>query len=95
MSTLPAVPDTAPGMATPQDPTQWGPVLDLECDLSLELPVPGFTVAELLRLDEQSVLDSKWPQGEDVPVRVNGQLVAWAEFEVVAGRLAMRITEWA
>lgn len=90
-------PETGPQGAAPglSDPRQWGPMLDLECELALELSVPGFTIADLLRLQPETVLDTKWTQGQDVPVRVNGELLAWAEFEVVDGQLAMRITEWA
>jgi flagellar motor switch/type III secretory pathway protein FliN len=76
------------------DPQQWGPMLDLVCEVTLELPIPGFTVADLLRLEGGAVLDTKWTQGEDLPLRINGELAAWAEFEVVGGRLAIRITEW-
>lgn len=77
------------------DPQEWGPMLDLVCELTLELPIPQFTVADLLRLEKGTILDTKWTQGEDVPLRINGELTAWAEFEVVEGKLAIRITEWA
>ena len=32
---------------------------------------------------------------DNVPVKINDQLVAWAEFEAINGTLGMRITEWA
>ncbi|MGE5111443.1 MAG: FliM/FliN family flagellar motor switch protein [Acidobacteriaceae bacterium] len=96
--TIPAAnTDKAPSISAGllHDPQQWGPMLELSCNVTLEVAIPHFTVADLLRLEAGTVLDSKWPQGEDVPVRINGQLVAWAEFEVIDGKLAMRITEWA
>jgi hypothetical protein len=34
-------------------------------------------------------------QTSDVPVRVNGLLIGWTEFEVIEDRLAARITEQA
>ncbi len=77
------------------DPRRWGPMLELSCDLSIDLPVPKFTVADLLRLESGTVIETQWALGEDVPVRVNGQLIAWAEFELVGESLAVRITEWA
>jgi flagellar motor switch/type III secretory pathway protein FliN len=77
------------------DPRQWGPMLELPCDLTLDLPIPDFRVADLLRLQQGDLLDTKWAQSEDVPVRINDQLVAWAEFEAIDGTLGMRITEWA
>jgi flagellar motor switch/type III secretory pathway protein FliN len=72
---------------------KWEFVMALPCDLTVELPMPGFKVADLVQLSPQTVIDSHWHAGEDVPLRVNGQLVAWGEFEVVSDRLAVRITE--
>ncbi|MBZ5706037.1 MAG: FliM/FliN family flagellar motor switch protein [Acidobacteriia bacterium] len=71
----------------------WRQVQDLPCELTLDLPLPGFKVRDLLRLDAGSVLDSGWKVGADLPLRVNGTLIAWSEFEVVAERLAARVTE--
>ena len=88
-------PQAAPSPDVLHDPRQWGPMLELPCDLTLDLPIPDFTVADLLRLQPGDLLDSKWAQSEDVPVRINDQLVAWAEFEAINGTLGMRITEWA
>lgn len=65
----------------------------LPCDLTIDLPLPGFKVGDLAKLVPRMVIDSHWPVGEDVPVRVNGHLVAWSEFEVVGNRLAVRLTE--
>lgn len=84
---------TAPDIL--HDPRQWGPMLELPCDLTLDLPIPDFTVADLLRLHKGDLLETRWAQSEDVPVRINDQLVAWAEFEAIDGTLGMRITEWA
>jgi flagellar motor switch protein FliN/FliY len=92
--TTPALAEqTSSSLAT--NPQQWGPMLELPCELSLDLPVPDFTVADLLRLKSGAVLETQWGNGDDVPVRINGQLVAWAEFEILGDRLAVRLTEWA
>lgn len=85
----------APPAPLLHDPQTWGPMLELPCDLTLDLLVPEFTVAHLLRLQPGDVLETHWPNGEDVPLRINEQFVAWAEFEVVGNRLAVRVTEWA
>ena len=77
------------------DPQNWGPMLELPCELTLDLLVPKFTVGDLLRLQPGAVLETAWANGNDVPVRVNGELIAWAEFEVLGNRLAVRLTEWA
>lgn len=67
----------------------------LPCCLSLELPATGFTVGSLLRLGKNSVVETACRHADDLPVRVNGLLIGWAEFEVIEDRLAIRITELA
>jgi len=76
-----------------QEEGRWKPVLDLPCELSIELPLPGFLIADLLKLRGGSVVDTRWGVGEDVPLRINGTLIGWSEFEVVQDRLAVRLTE--
>jgi len=77
-------------------PTEtWAHVLSLNCDLTVDLPLPGFKLADLLQLEKRTVIDSHWRAGEDVPLRVNGELIAWGEFEVASNQLAVRITELA
>lgn len=73
----------------------WEAALNLRCELVVEVPVPRFTVEGLLSLKPQSVLNTHWPQTRDLPLRVNGQIVGWTEFEVIGERLAVRITELA
>jgi len=72
---------------------KWAAVLSLPCDLTVELPVPGFKVGDLFRLQAKTILESHWHAGEDVPLRVGRQLIGWGEFEVVGNHLAVRITE--
>lgn len=74
---------------------RWRPVLGLPCDLTVELAVPSFRVANLLRLQVGSLLGTGWQVAKDVPFRVNGTLIGWSEFEVVGDRLAVRLTELA
>jgi len=74
------------------------PVADfgwLPCRLSLEIPIVKFTVGDLLRLRKESIVETACPSTGDIPFRVNGLLVGWAEFEVIGNRLAVRITELA
>lgn len=95
MTNQPTTPELTGNSSLAANPQQWGPLLELLCELSLDLPVPDFTVADLLRLKSGAVLETQWGNGDDVPVRINGQLVAWAEFEILGDRLAVRLTEWA
>ncbi len=86
---------SAPGesAARPVAPDPWHRVLGLRCQMSVELPVPVFRVNKLMRLCPRLVLDTHWRVGSDVPIRINGQLIGWGEFDTVHGRLAIRVTE--
>ncbi len=65
----------------------------LPCCLVLDIPVVKFTVGDLLNLTEGAVVETAYHQSSDLPLRVNGQLVGWTEFEVVGERLAVRLTD--
>jgi flagellar motor switch protein FliM len=79
--------------------TTAAPVDDLDlaamftCQMSLEIPVPQFTVRDLLRLSPEDVIDTRWAQTADVPLRINGLLLSWAEFELIGNKIAVRLTE--
>jgi flagellar motor switch/type III secretory pathway protein FliN len=86
-------------VAAPPPSVQVEDLLDtmpwLPCNISLELPVVRFTIGDLLNLAKGSVVATACHQTSDVPVRVNGLLIGWTEFEVIEDRLAVRITEQA
>ena len=65
----------------------------LPCMLAVDVPVVRFTVRDLLRLAKGSIVETGYHQSSDLPLRVNGQLVGWTEFEVVGERLAVRLTD--
>lgn len=71
----------------------WPTALELPCELYVSLEVPHFTVRDLLSLSVNSLVDTKRREGAHVPVMVNGVMVAWAEFDVIDSRLAVRMTE--
>jgi flagellar motor switch/type III secretory pathway protein FliN len=73
----------------------WEDVHGLPCQLTAELPVARFTVADLLGLEVGSLLDSRASTRDNVPVRANGSLIGWAEFEVSENRFCVRLTELA
>ena len=73
------------------DPCEFLPWLP--CTLALDIPVLKFTVGDLLSLAEGSIVETAYHQSSDLPLRVNGQLVGWTEFEVVGERLAVRLTD--
>jgi flagellar motor switch protein FliN/FliY len=74
-------------------PKHWAAFQLLACQLTLEIPIPGFTVAALLRLSPNDVVNTHWLQGSDVPLHVNGKLIGWTEFEVIDDHLAARLTQ--
>jgi len=67
----------------------------LPCQLSLQIPVVNFTVGDLLRLGKGSIVETDCPSTSYIPLRANGLLIAWSEFEVIGNNLALRITELA
>ena len=77
----------------PQEPDLCELLPWLPCVLALDLPVVKFTVRDLLSLACGSTVETAYHQSSDLPLRVNGQLVGWTEFEVVGERLAVRLTD--
>lgn len=78
-----------------QEEARWQPVLGLSCELTVDLPMPDFKIADLLKLRPGSVINAQWRVGHDVSLRLNGTAIGWIEFEVVAEKLAVRLTELA
>ena len=76
-----------------QEQKDWGVFELLPCLLSLEIPIPNFTVGSLLRLAPNDVINTQWLQGSDVPLRANGKVIGWTEFEVIDEQLAARLTQ--
>jgi flagellar motor switch protein FliN len=64
----------------------------LPMQLDVTVPIPGFRVQNLLALEKGTVLESRWPHSEDVPVWCGGVQLVWTEFEVVDQKLAVRVT---
>jgi len=88
-------PSPVQNQATDREEPRWRPLLGMVCELTVDLPLPGFHVAEFLRLRPGSVIATNWRLTRDVPLRVNGVLVAWGEFESTGKRLSLRLTELA
>ncbi len=76
-----------------QEPTERFPWL--KCNITLDLPVVDFTIRSLLELRAGAIVETACKATSDVPVRVNGTLIGWTEFEVIGNNLAVRITELA
>jgi flagellar motor switch/type III secretory pathway protein FliN len=76
-----------------REEARWRPVLELPCQLTVDLPLPGFKLADFLKLQVGSVAGTQCRITQDVPLRINGTLIAWGEFEGSGQRLAVRLTE--
>jgi flagellar motor switch/type III secretory pathway protein FliN len=90
MATAACSPVPEPAVADP-----WARLESLPCLLTVEIPVSAFTVGDLVHLGPGRIVATRWVVGRDVPLRINGELIAWSEFEVVGDRLAVRMTELA
>ena len=67
----------------------------LPLTLTVEIPVTEFTLEDLMNLKAGAIVKTAHPASSDVPLRVNGRLIAWAKFEVDGDQLGSRITELA
>ncbi len=67
----------------------------LTCKASTEIPVPHFTVGDLLNLRKDAVIQSASPAANDVPIYINKILLGKGQLELVEKRLTIRITELA
>lgn len=85
--------DTEKASAATQ-PDPWDPLLQLPCDVTVEVVVPQLTVGTLLALNPGAVLNSQWRTNRDLPMRVNGRLLGWGEFDSGGNGLSIRVTEF-
>ena len=86
-------PHTHAADSVPSHSELWPEALALLCKLTVALEVPHFTIRDLLALSANSLVDTRRREGAHVPVTVNGAMVGWAEFDVIDGKLAVRLTE--
>jgi flagellar motor switch/type III secretory pathway protein FliN len=70
----------------------WAHFKGLPVRLSVEVPIPRFTVGKLLDLAPGTIVDTYYEEGSQVPVLVNGETIGWGEFDVVKDILAIRLT---
>jgi flagellar motor switch protein FliN/FliY len=64
----------------------------LHLAMTASITLKGFKVRDLLRLEPGQVVESAWPETEDVPLVVGQVQIAWSEFEVVDHQLVVRLT---
>ena len=67
-------------------------VARLPVELEVAVPVRDFRVRNLLSLEKGNVIETRWGHGDDLPLSAGEVQLAWSEFEVIEGRLAVRVT---
>lgn len=88
-------PSLTAAQALVADDSRWKQVANLPCHISVEVKVPGFTLKDLLALGPKAIVRSLAPTSASPPLRLNGEVVARGDFEVLGKRLAVRLTELA
>lgn len=79
-----------------REPVPLSPMLGrLPVELDVAVPVEKFRVRDLVNLDVEQVIETRWSHGEDLPLAAGDVLLAWSEFEVVETKLAVRVTRLA
>jgi flagellar motor switch/type III secretory pathway protein FliN len=84
-----------PAPPAPEDLSLRTPVMRLPVELDVVVPIREFRVRHLLALAPGQVIESRWRNGEDVPLAAGDVQLAWSEFEVIDTQLAVRVTRLA
>jgi len=64
-------------------------------EIDVAIPIRRFQVRNVLGLAAGQVVETRWAEGEDVPLAAHGTQLAWTEIEVMDQKLAVRITRLA
>ena len=78
-----------------REEVRWLPLLGFSCELTVDLPLPSFHLSHFLKLIPGSVISTNWRTTRDLPLRVNGTLIGWGEFDRAGKKLTLRLTELA
>ncbi|MHB1699666.1 MAG: FliM/FliN family flagellar motor C-terminal domain-containing protein [Acidobacteriaceae bacterium] len=70
----------------------WHTLSRLPVGLEAAIPLARFRVRDLVALRVGSVAETDWPATSDIPLLCGATQLSWAEFEVVDGELAVRLT---
>ena len=90
----PAIASTLTVTDANQSNGAWGPLTDLLCSVTTEVDIPSLTVRDVLHLVPGAVLNTRWRTNRDLPLRVNGRLLGYAEFDSAGETMAVRLTEF-
>jgi flagellar motor switch/type III secretory pathway protein FliN len=77
------------------DEGTWQEARYLPCRLNAHIPVRGFTMGDLMRIEVGSIVDSGMAVETDLDVSVNGAQVGCGKLDLTEEKLAVRLTELA
>ena len=87
--------DHLPWIQRVEDHTAWHVLSRVPQTLTALIPLPAFTIHDLLTMEKGRVIESSVTTAEMIPIRIGSVRIAWGEFEVVEHTLALRITKLA
>ena len=79
-------------LQSPLVTASWHVARNVPFRLSITIPLAGLKLRDLHSLRGGSTLSTNVSAAEDVPVRVGGALLGWAELDDVDGQMAIRLT---
>jgi flagellar motor switch/type III secretory pathway protein FliN len=73
----------------------WREARHLPCRMTAHIPVHGFTMGDLMRIEVGSVVDTGVAVESDIDISVNGSQVGCGKLDLKEDKLAVRLTELA
>jgi flagellar motor switch/type III secretory pathway protein FliN len=88
-------PPPQPWMKRIEEHPSWPLLSQMTVATTAGIPIEGFKIRDLLRLEPGQIVESMWTHTEDIPLNAGRVQVAWGEFEVVDQNLMVRLTRLA
>jgi flagellar motor switch protein FliN/FliY len=73
----------------------WPVLAEIPETMIVYIPLPGFTLRQLLELEKGKVVLSASPTADLVPMGIGSVRLVWGEFEMINRNLALRVTKLA
>ena len=87
--------DHLPWIQRIESHTAWHVLARVPQTVTALIPLPQFTMHDLLTMEKGLVIESSVLTTDMIPIRIGQVRVAWGEFEVVEHALALRVTKLA
>jgi flagellar motor switch protein FliN/FliY len=73
----------------------WPMIARMSLQMAVRISLSNFKVRDLLSLQCGQLIESVWVASEEVPLKVGALQLGWGEFELMNGRMALRLTRLA